>query len=145
MAWARIVWPKQSQRNVPKELVPRSWVWCRQVNPNEQGIAMSTALEDTNDVRAFWNSRAGLGQWAGTRDVTAKQLEIEAIADYVRDGMRVLDFGCGNGITAIELARRFDVEVTGVDFAEQMVVAAAELAQGQELKGRVRFQVGNVE
>jgi SAM-dependent methyltransferase len=106
---------------------------------------MATALEDTNDVRAFWNSRAGLGQWAGTRDVTAKQLEIEAIAGYVRDGMRVLDFGCGNGITAIELARRFDVDVTGVDFAEQMVVAAVALAQGQKLKGRVRFQVGNVE
>ena len=106
---------------------------------------MPAALEDPKDVRAFWNSRAGLGKWAGTRDVTAKQLEIEAIAGYVRDGMRVLDFGCGNGITAIELARRYEVDVTGVDFAEQMVAAASELAQAQELKGRVGFQIGQVE
>lgn len=106
---------------------------------------MTVELEDPKDIRAFWNSRAGLGQWAGTRDVTAKQLEIEAIASYVRDGMRVLDFGCGNGITAMELARRYDVNVTGIDFAEQMVAAATELAQGQELKGVVRFQTGNVE
>ncbi len=105
---------------------------------------MSAALENSKDVLDFWNSRAGLGQWAGTRDVTAKQIEIEAIASYVRDGMRVLDFGCGNGITAIELARRFKVEVTGADFAEQMIEAAIKLAEGQELKGSVRFETGNV-
>jgi SAM-dependent methyltransferase len=106
---------------------------------------MSTSIEDSRNVRAFWNSRAGLGQWAGTRDVTAKELEIEAIARYVRDGMRILDFGCGNGMTAIELARRYEVEVTGVDFAEQMVAAATGLAEGQQLQGRVNFQVGNVQ
>lgn len=106
---------------------------------------MTAVKQDGNDVLDFWNSRAGLGQWAGTRDVTAKQLEIEVIAGYVCDGMRVLDFGCGNGITAIELARRYAVNVTGVDFAEQMVVAATELSQGQTLKGSVRFMTGNVE
>lgn len=105
---------------------------------------MSTAIETSRDIRNFWNSRAGLGQWAGTRDVAAKQLEIEAIASYVRDGMRVLDFGCGNGITAIELARRYNVGVTGVDFAEQMVAAAIDLANGQQLTGSVKFEVGDV-
>lgn len=109
-----------------------------------KGKPVSTAVEDPKDIRAFWNSRAGLGQWAGSRDVIAKQIEIEAIASYVRDGMRVLDFGCGNGITAIELARRFKVDVTGVDFAEDMVAAAIELAQDQELKGQVGFQAGDV-
>jgi cyclopropane fatty-acyl-phospholipid synthase-like methyltransferase len=62
---------------------------------------MAELNESTQDVCAFWNSRAGLGQWAGSRDVIAKQLEVEAIATYVRDGMRVLEVGCGNGITAI--------------------------------------------
>lgn len=104
-----------------------------------------STVRDTDDVKAFWNSRAGLGQWAGTQDVTAKQLEIEAIASYVRDGMRVLDFGCGNGITAIELARRYKVEVTGIDYAEQMVEAATKLAAGQQLRGTVTFRVGHVE
>jgi 2-polyprenyl-3-methyl-5-hydroxy-6-metoxy-1,4-benzoquinol methylase len=106
---------------------------------------MTREIEAVRDVSAFWNSRAGLGQWAGTRDVTAKQLEIEAIAAYVHDGMRVLDFGCGNGITAIELARRYHVDVLGIDFAEEMVAAAIGLAKDKELKGSVRFQTGNVQ
>jgi ubiquinone/menaquinone biosynthesis C-methylase UbiE len=97
-----------------------------------------------NDVRAFWNQRAGLGQWAGSRDVIAKQLEIKAIASYVHDGMSVLDFGCGNGITAIELARRYDVRVIGVDFAAEMVEAAKAHLAGQDFLGSVRFQTGDV-
>ena len=96
------------------------------------------------DVRAFWNSRAGLGQWAGSRDVMLKQLEMTAISGYVRDGMQVLEVGCGNGITAIEIAKRFDVDLLGIDYAEEMVAAARGLAQGQPLKGRLRFEVGDL-
>ena len=105
---------------------------------------MTDRAEAARDVRAFWNSRAGLGKWAGSRDVIAKQLEIAAIASYVRDGMRVLEVGCGNGITAIELARRFAVEVTAFDFAQEMVAAARSLAQGQALRGSLSFDVGDV-
>ncbi len=96
------------------------------------------------DVRAFWDERAGLGEWAGTRDVIAKQLEMEAICGHVRDGMRILEVGCGNGITAIEIARRFDVELTGSDFAPQMIAAANALLSGQTLRGQVCFEVGDV-
>jgi ubiquinone/menaquinone biosynthesis C-methylase UbiE len=95
-------------------------------------------------VRAFWNSRAGLGQWAGSRDVIAKHLEIMAIASYVRDGMRVLEIGCGNGITAIELARQYKVDITAFDYAEEMITAAESLEEGQNLKGSVSFSTGDV-
>jgi ubiquinone/menaquinone biosynthesis C-methylase UbiE len=105
---------------------------------------MAELNESTQDVCAFWNSRAGLGQWAGSRDVIAKQLEVEAIATYVRDGMRVLEVGCGNGITAIEIARRYKVELLGIDFAEEMIAAATAMLADQHLKGAVRFQVGAV-
>jgi ubiquinone/menaquinone biosynthesis C-methylase UbiE len=101
--------------------------------------------EFTHNVCVFWNSRAGLGQWAGTRDVIAKQLEIEAISTYVHDGMRVLEVGCGNGITAIELARRHDVEILGIDFAEEMIAAARAMRGDQPLAGSVKFQVGDVQ
>lgn len=99
---------------------------------------------EKGDVRAFWNSRAGLGQWAGTRDVNLKQLEMQAIASYVRDGMRVLDVGCGNGIMAIELARRYEAHVTGIDFAEEMIAAARGLSADVDLRGTLDFRVGDV-
>jgi len=95
-------------------------------------------------IREFWNSRAGLGVYAGTRDVILKQLEIEAIAAHIYDGKRVLDVGCGNGITAIEMARRYRVDVLGIDFASEMIARARDLANNVELKGSVQFQIGDV-
>lgn len=100
-------------------------------------------MADT-DIREFWNAQADRGIFAGTRDVIAKQLEIEAIAAYVGDGMRVLDVGCGNGATAIELARRFRVHVVGLDFADRMIEAARKSLAGQVLRGGVEFAVGDV-
>jgi SAM-dependent methyltransferase len=105
---------------------------------------MSIMPEFTQDVCAFWNSRADLGQLAGTRDVIAKQLEVDAIATYVRDGMRILEVGCGNGITSIEIARRHKVEILGIDFATEMIAAANSMLAGQQLKGSAKFRVGDV-
>ena len=102
----------------------------------------------TTDARAalFWDDRASLAEQAGTQDLIAKQLEVEAIAKYVEPGMRVLDAGCGNGLTALELARRYDVEVVAFDSSEKMIKAAVErLLVCDELKGSVSFAVGNVE
>ena len=95
-------------------------------------------------IHDFWNSRANLGLQAGTRDVVLKRLEIEAIAKYARDGMYILDAGCGNGITAIELARRYDVHVVGIDSAEEMIAEATNMAANQKLRGSARFQLGDV-
>jgi ubiquinone/menaquinone biosynthesis C-methylase UbiE len=101
-------------------------------------------MRKERDVREFWNSRAGLGQWAGSRDILAKQLEIMAISSYVRDGMKILEVGCGNGITAIELAHRYSVDITAIDYAEEMITAAQSLVKDQTLKGNVSFRTGDV-
>jgi len=97
-----------------------------------------------NDVHVFWNNRAQLGQCSGSNDVIAKELEIRAIAKYVSDGMRVLEIGCGSGHTAMELARRYDIEISAFDFAENMIDAAKSVLAGQQLKGSVTFRVGDV-
>ena len=97
-----------------------------------------------DSVLEFWNQRAGLGEWAGTNDVIAKRLEMETLAEFVADGLRIVDVGCGNGITAMELARRFAVEITGIDFSPEMIAAAKSLAAGQSFRGRVDFSVGKV-
>lgn len=100
--------------------------------------------EKYNEVRTFWNNRAGLGQWAGSRDIIAKQIEIEAIASYVKDGMKILEIGCGNGVTAIELARRFDVDILAFDYAEEMILAAQTMSSSASCKGRINFHTGDV-
>ncbi|RLI52996.1 MAG: hypothetical protein DRP09_16775 [Candidatus Thorarchaeota archaeon] len=99
----------------------------------------------TSNIKSFWNKSSQFGEMAGTKDLIAKKLEIEAIAKYVRDGQKILDIGCGNGITAIELARHFEVDIFGIDYAEEMIKGARNSAKGLDLKGKVRFEVGDIE
>ncbi len=106
---------------------------------------MNASNRKTPSKRTFWNKCSQLGEMAGTKDLIAKKLEIEAIAKYVRDGQRILDIGCGNGITAIELARSFEVDILGIDYAEEMIKGARNLAKGLNLKGTVRFEIGDIE
>lgn len=101
--------------------------------------------EKNMDIRNFWNTQADRGLWAGSRDLIAKELEIKAIISYISDGMEILDFGCGNGITAMELARRFAVNISGIDFAKEMVQSAKNLYQGVTFKGSVNFQTGDIQ
>ena len=105
----------------------------------EPGSSGGTAIAE------FWDERASLEEQAGTQDLIAKELEIEAIAKYVKDGMRVLDAGCGNGMTALELARRYDVEIVAFDASEKMIDAAILRGTTKtDLRGQVNFYVADV-
>lgn len=106
---------------------------------------MDSSNSKKKDIRAFWNKSSQLGKAAGTKDFIAKRLEIAAIASYVRDGQRILDIGCGNGITAIELARSFQVDIIGIDYAGEMIKGAQNLAKDLNLKGTLRFEVADIE
>jgi ubiquinone/menaquinone biosynthesis C-methylase UbiE len=96
------------------------------------------------DIKAFWNNRADHGLAAGSKDLIAKQLAIEAIAKYICNGMRVMDAGCGNGVTAIELAKRYNVTITAFDFSENMIKSAIDLAKKTEMQGTVSFTVADI-
>ena len=45
-------------------------------------------------------------------------------------GARVLDVACGTGTTAIDLCRRYDVEIVAVDFSALNIERARERAGG---------------
>ncbi len=98
------------------------------------------------DNKVFWEQQATLGSESGTRDRIAKQLEIQAIAKHVKDGMHVLDLGCGDGETLLELCRRYEIQVVGADRSESMIRAAthnAGIATAEGLKsGQPRFYRG---
>lgn len=95
-------------------------------------------------VKEFWNERAKLGEAAGSNDVIAKQIEVNAIMTFMKDGMDVLDVGCGNGITAIAVAEKFKLNLKALDYAEQMVVHARTLAAKADIKGSLQFDTGDV-
>lgn len=96
-----------------------------------------------NKIKEYWDSRAKLGPKAGTQDLIVRQLEVRAIEKYVEDGMNILDAGCGNGETAIYLAKKYDVSILGIDFSEKMI-KAARVASITEAKGHVFFHVGDI-
>ncbi len=70
-------------------------------------------------------------QRAKKRHIAAKLL--------LRPGLRVLDIGCGWGGLALELARTFDVEVTGLTLSTEQLEVARARARREGLEGRVRF------
>ncbi len=98
----------------------------------------------------YWNSRAGLGPTAGTQDLIAAELERRAIGRYVRDGMRVLDCGCGNGTTVLRLASEHRIEIVGIDSAVEMIAAAKQsityhvMQPGEPPGSEIRFAVADV-
>lgn len=103
-------------------------------------------MTDLNESRLeFWNSRAALGTAAGTNDVPLKSLEIQHITRFLGGCRRVLDAGCGNGVTAVSVLREVPgAEVFGFDYAEAMVQEAARLAEQEGLSDRLTVQVGNL-
>ena len=79
------------------------------------------------DVRAFWDAQAvahGPSDLATAPDHFYRTLEIEAINRVVSnlDHATILDVGCGNGYTTIQLAKQFPKStIVGVDFSTAMV------------------------
>lgn len=77
-----------------------------------------------------------LGGMAATRRL-AKRTGIEA-------GTRVLDVGCGVGVTPLFLAQEYGCRVVGVDLHERMIERARARARRASVGGRVAFRVADV-
>lgn len=91
----------------------------------------------TNPNKALWE-QGDFTRIAASMRRSGEQL----VADLgVAPGMRVLDLGCGDGTTAIPVARR-GAEVLGVDIASNLVAAGNRRAEVEGLTN-VRFQEGD--
>ncbi|OHB69189.1 MAG: hypothetical protein A2V70_02120 [Planctomycetes bacterium RBG_13_63_9] len=79
-------------------------------------------------------------------DYNLRELEIDTASQYMRDGDRVLDVGCGLGYAAVQYASRHAAEVQGIDYAENMILGAQRLLAENEptLKGTVSFTHASV-
>ncbi len=95
-------------------------------------------------IRTHWNAQAKKyeeGPEATFNDIFLMEKEIRLIRGFVKDDMRVLDAGCGNGYTAFALCRDFDIDLVGIDFSEEMVrMANSRLTKAEaQLKGNPHF------
>jgi len=99
-------------------------------------------------IRAFWTEQAdrhhqsATASWSDRRVI---ELEIKEIVKRIADGDRVLDVGCANGYSTVQLAAARRVDVTGVDYIPEMIrEARARLGADPALADRVRFDVGDI-
>ena len=104
---------------------------------------MKFTTTDILDLYKKEAERHGAGGTSTIQDIRTRNLEMQAIFAHIRDGMRVLEVGCGNGFVAEELVCRFAVELDAFDYSPEMIVVANE-RQLAGAKGRVHFAQGDV-
>lgn len=63
----------------------------------------------------------------------------------LKSASQVLDVACGNGTTAVFLAKEFGCEVVGVDYGGQNIATARALAEAEKVSGWVRFERSDAE
>lgn len=101
-----------------------------------------------DEARRFWTDqvvRHGQSPAASWSDVRVIELEVAELARRIGDGERVLDVGCANGYTTVEIASRRRVRIKGIDYIPEMV-AQAELRKAPlapEIRSRLDFAVGD--
>lgn len=85
----------------------------------------------------------GDGGTSTIQDIRTRNLEIRAISSYLRDGMTVLEVGCGNGYVAQKLVERFDIDLHAFDYSPELaaVAVARDLSNA---RGHATFSTGDV-
>lgn len=99
-------------------------------------------------IEEFWTRQAlahGQSHMASWSDRPVIHMEISEILKYLDEGDRVLDIGCANGYSTVQFATRKTIDIVGLDYVPQMIEQAnGRLAEMSGLKGKVRFQAGDI-
>ena len=109
-----------------------------------RNIMEELSKKDVFEIKKYWDERASFGFNAGTNDSILKKIEISKLKEYVKTGMKILDLGCGNGVTAIDIASNYDVSISAYDYAPKMVEQAMINKKNAKLKGTINFELGDI-
>lgn len=92
----------------------------------------------------YWNSRSKMGFKAGSGDTNLKKIEIEAIYNQIKKEKMILDAGCGNAYTLVNLAKRLPhAKFYGFDYAEHMIKEGLKLIKKEKMISKIKiFQWG---
>ena len=107
-----------------------------------------TESERQETLRNVYNTRNETDPYATSRDHNQRELEIFAISAILADKNpgTIVDFGCGNGYTAISLAKTIsDWNIEGIDFSKSLISGANFLLEGvgDELRSNVNFSTAD--
>jgi tRNA (uracil-5-)-methyltransferase TRM9 len=85
--------------------------------------------------KIFSDLESGYNQMAEKFSETRKYFwrDLEFIADIVKDGDKILDFGCGNG-RLLEILKNKKIEYFGVDISGELIKLAEQKYQGKNIK-----------
>jgi SAM-dependent methyltransferase len=88
-------------------------------------------------IQSSW----GVTKHLGGRKATERLVE----SCRITPNSRVLEIGCGVGITACYLARRVGCSLTSVDLSEEMIAWARKRARREGLDDRITFRVADAQ
>lgn len=120
-----------------------------------------------DEIKSYWDMQAELARDGGDKlliidldrnvfsdssgggtlkDWRLRELEIQAFANYISVNDRVLDIGCGNGFSTVQLSLRTGCAITGLDYSERMIENAMTSLKVHyaDMTSRVNYLVGDV-
>jgi ubiquinone/menaquinone biosynthesis C-methylase UbiE len=89
------------------------------------------------EAQAYWGTTKHFGGVKATQEL--------AELCYVSQNKYVLEVGCGVGVTACYLAKRYGCSIIGLDLSERMVEWARRRAKRKGLVENVEFKVGDAQ
>lgn len=103
-------------------------------------------MRDTgsSEIKKVWDERAQTFREDGRASMPDKiliGLEIRRVCRLVSDRDRILDIGCANGYTDIEIARRKNVTIAAFDNSQAMVETARQALGASKGKARLEQRV----
>ena len=102
-------------------------------------------IKTTKGIKLYYKEQAkkfGTDKRSTISDINTRNLEIEALLKYIENNKDVLEIGCGNGYTAKVIAEKKKINLTAIDFSEDLI----KLAKKQIIKGsisKVTFNIGD--
>lgn len=100
-----------------------------------------------NFIKDTWEKQAinfKDSHWVSWGDNWAIDLEIENNAEYIKEGNKVLDVGCANGFAVFRQADKKKINITGVDFAENMIKYALDKHKEFGSPKNISFNTGDI-
>jgi len=108
-----------------------------------------TGKFNSEQIRSYWiqqameHKQSPAASWS---DQMVIEMEIQEILKWLSEGDRVLDIGCANGYSTIQIASQKRIHIRGLDYIPEMIKQAKSRLSNltDKLVGTVEFDVGDI-